>query len=260
MAKATFFYHKNKLKKDKYTTEKAAISDIYEHSKKSYGYRRITLKLKEKGFDINHKTVMRLMQEMGLKGIQKSRKYRSYKGETGKILQNIIDRDFTATRPLEKMVTDITQINIGEHKLYLSALLDVYNGEISNYTLSEHPNLELVTSMINSFIQNNSITNTLILHSDQGWHYQHPTYQKILSDNHIIQSMSRKGNCYDNAMMESFFGRMKIEFVYSRKFKSKLEFSEELNKFIHYYNNERIKSRLKMSPIQYKKLFINNPK
>lgn len=252
MAKSTFYYHTGRPATDKYAAEKTAVMDIYRQSKGTYGYRRITMQMKEDGYEINHKTVSRLMRELGVKAKRRRKAYRSYKGKVGKVADNVIARDFTAARPLEKMATDITQINIGERKLYMSALLDMHNGEIDGYTLSEHPDLELVMSMMRNFVNDNEITLPITLHSDQGWHYQHPNFRKILDDNNITQSMSRKGNCYDNAMMESFFGTMKTELLYTRKFKNIHEFADALSEYVEYYNNKRIKLRLGTSPVNYR--------
>lgn len=257
MAKSTYYYHISQLGSDKYAAEKARIKSIFRQSGATYGYRRVTLQMREDGYEINHKTVARLMREMGLKAIMKRKSYRSYKGDIGKVADNVIARDFTASRPLEKMATDITQINIGEKKLYMSALLDMHNGEVDSYTLSRHPDLELVMSMMRNFIRENEIVKPLILHSDQGWHYQHPNFCKILEDNNITQSMSRKGNCYDNAMMESFFGTMKSELLYTQKFRNEYEFAAALSEYVKYYNERRIKLRLKTSPVNYRINLIN---
>lgn len=257
MARSTFYYHESKSKDDKYKAVKDDIQAIYERSRRTYGYRRIALEMKANGTEVNHKTVLRLMNEMGLKGVRRRRSYKSYRGTVGRVADNVIARDFAASRPLEKITTDITQINIGEKKLYMSALLDMYNGEISSYTLSKHPDLELVTSMMKNFLRGGEITRPIILHSDQGWHYQHPAFCKILYDNKITQSMSRKGNCYDNAIMESFFGTMKSELLYTRKFRNEFEFAEQLREYVDYYNKKRIKLRLKTSPVNYRQNYIN---
>ena len=154
--------------------------------------------------------------------------------------------------PGRKLTTDISQINIAENKLYLSAMIDMFNGEVVSYTISESPNLKLVMSMMYKAVSKNVFKTGCILHSDQGWHYQHNTYSSFLKSKNIVQSMSRKGNCLDNAMMESFFGSLKSEFVYLNNYKDKKEFISALNKYITYYNNERIKLRLRMSPIKFR--------
>lgn len=193
------------------------------------------------------------MKEENLKNVRRRCKYRSYKGDVGKTAPNIINRDFSATAPNQKWVTDVTQINIGQEKCYLSPILDMYNGEIISYTISDHPDLRMVMSMLDKALEKKLACGKLILHSDQGWHYQHYSYQRKLQDHDIVQSMSRKGNCLDNAMMENFFGIMKSELLYPNEFKDMDHFKLELKAYIEYYNNKRIKSRLKgMSPVGYR--------
>jgi len=183
-------------------------------------------------------------------------KYRSYKGEVGKVAPNVIERDFSAADPNRKWATDVTQINIGDTKLYLSPILDMYNGEIISQNISASLNLEQVYDMLDKAFEKFDCLDGPILHSDQGWQYQHFGYRKRLEERHIIQSMSRKGNCLNNAMMENFFGIMKSELLYAEKFESaKVKAMEE---YIDYYNNKRIKSRLKgKSPVQYRTLSFN---
>ena len=193
------------------------------------------------------------MKEEGLKNVRRRNKYRSYKGEVGKTAPNILDRDFGTTAPNRKWTTDVTQINIGMDKCYLSPILDMYNGEIVSYTISDHPDLKMVMDMLEKAFVAREVGVGLMLHSDQGWHYQHRSYQKSLQDHKIVQSMSRKGNCLDNAMMENFFGIMKSELLYPNTFRDMEHFKQELRKYISYYNNDRIKLRLKgMSPVQYR--------
>lgn len=259
MARSVFYYHLKRLKaKDKYAVEKKEIKDIFHEHKGRYGYRRITDEMHNRKYVINHKTVQRLMDEMGLKCKIRKVRYRSYKGEIGKVASNLIERDFTATAPNRKWATDVTQINIGATKLYLSPILDMYNGEIISHNISTSSNLEQVYDMLDKAFEKFDNLDGLILHSDQGWQYQHFGYRKRLEDHHIIQSMSRKGNCLDNSMMESFFGIMKSELLYAEKFESTQAFIKALDEYIEYYNNKRIKARLKgKSPVQYRTLSIN---
>jgi transposase InsO family protein len=183
-------------------------------------------------------------------------RYRSYRGEIGKVAPNIIDRDFVATSPNRKWASDVTQINIGSSKLYLSPILDMFNGEIISYNISDSPNLEQVYDMLDKAFGKFDNLDGLILHSDQGWQYQHLEYRRRLQEHHIIQSMSRKGNCLDNSMMENFFGIMKSELLYTGKFESSGAFIKALEEYIEYYNNKRIKYRLKgKSPVQYRTLY-----
>ena len=258
MARSTFYYHlKYGKKKDKYKDVKDMIYTIFHKHKGRYGYRRITLELRNEGRLINHKTVKKLMDELGLKSEVRKVKYRSYKGEVGKTAPNIIDRDFTADRPYQKLATDVTQVTIEGRKAYLSPILDMCNGEVLSYVITDTPNLEMVITMLNRMYENVDLPKGVVLHSDQGWHYQHAAYQNSLKKHGIIQSMSRKGNCLDNAMMENFFGIMKSELLYPGKYTSMEVFIKDLIEYIEYYNNERIKLRLKgMSPVQYRTQFL----
>ena len=197
------------------------------------------------------------MGNMGLKSKIRKIRYRSYKGEIGKIALNIINRNFIAQAPNRKWATDVTQINIGSEKLYLSPILDMFNGEIISYNLSRSPNIEQIYDMLDKAFAKFDNLDGLIIHSDQGWQYQHYGYRQLLTQNHVLQSMSRKGNCLDNAMAENFFGIMKPELLYAEKFKSAEDFIKALDEYIDYYNNKRIKSRLKgKSPVQYRTLSI----
>lgn len=238
---------------DKDTAIKALITAIYHEHKGRYGYRRITEELRNQGHSVNHKRVQRIMGELGLKSIVRMKKYRSYKGHLGKVAPNVIERDFHATKPNQKWVTDITEFKLFGEKLYLSPILDLYNGEIISYTIDSRPVYTLVSSMLEQAFERLSSEDTLLIHSDQGWHYQMLQYREALQERGITQSMSRKGNCYDNAVIENFFGILKSEFLYTQEFKSIEHFKEELAAYIKYYNHKRIKLKLKgMSPVQYR--------
>ena len=254
MARATYYYHQKMLTNpDKNEPIRKQVCSIYHAHKGRYGYRRIALELRNQSLLINHKRVVRLMRECGLKSLVRVKKYRSYKGNVGRIAPNIMERNFSALAFSKKWVTDITEFALLGQKRYLSPILDLYNGEIVCYTVSAHPNLHLVTSMLQKAVKSIKEGAGLILHSDQGWHYQHATYQKILKKKGITQSMSRKGNCLDNATMENFFGLLKSELLYLQKFSSIEEFEKELERYIYYYNNVRIKQKLKgLSPVKYR--------
>lgn len=256
MARSVFYYHYNRLKiTGKYCAEEAEIKNIFHEHKGRYGYRRITAEMRNRGYVINHKTVRKLMEKMGLKCQIRKVRYRSYKGIVGGIAPNFINRDFTAAVPNLKWATDVTQINIGSEKLYLSPTLDMFNGEIISYNISRNPNLEQVYDMLDKAFERFDKLEGLILHSDQGWQYQHLGYRKRLEKHGVIQSMSRKGNCLDNAMAENFFGIMKTELLHGQKFESGEKFIKALEEYIEYYNNRRIKSRLNgKSPVQYRTL------
>ena len=254
MPRSTYYYYIKKASKaDKYHIEKEEITAIYHENMGRYGYRRITMELRNRGYIINHKTVQRLMKQLNLKCMVRMKKYRSYKGQVGEIAPNLINRDFHASAPNQKWTTDITEFSIFGKKLYLSPILDMYNSEIISYTLSERPSLQSVLVMVDSAFARLPDNSGLIFHSDQGWQYQHKQYQKRLSDKGVIQSMSRKGNCLDNAIMENFFGLLKSELLYLQEFKDMDEFVSELEHYIFYYNNKRIKGKLKgLSPVDYR--------
>jgi transposase InsO family protein len=209
--------------------------------------------MKAKGYIINHKTVLKLMKSLHLKGKQrKNEKYHSYKGEVGKVAENLLRRDFSAEKPFEKLTTDVTQFNVCGEKVYLSPILDLYNREIVSYSISLSPNLEQIREMLSGLFEKLPETARPLFHSDQGWQYQHAEYQRLLKAHNITQSMSRKGNCMDNGAMENFFGRLKVEMFYGEKFESVNAFIEKLKEYIEYYNNERIITKLKTSPVKYR--------
>ena len=258
LARSTYYYHLKQLNlEDKNQVVKNEIETIYNEHKGNYGYRRITLELRNRGFIVNHKKVQRLMKLLGLTArIRRKRKYSSYHGEVGKKAENIIQRQFTAEKPMEKCYTDITEFSIptSNQKLYLSPILDGYNSEIIAYTLSSSPNLKQVKDMLEQAFREEEYENT-ILHSDQGWQYQHEFYHDFLEDKGIQPSMSRKGNSTDNGMMESFFGILKSEmfYGYEQTFKSIKDLEGAIIDYIDYYNNKRIKVKLKgLSPVQYR--------
>ncbi|TCN04984.1 transposase InsO family protein [Bacillus sp. BK006] len=232
---------------------KQLIKHIFHEHQGRYGYRRITLELGRLGYSINHKTVYRLMKELGLKSLVRLKKYRSYRGKTGRIAPNILKRDFEASKPNEKWVTDITEFHLFGEKLYLSPILDLFNGEIVSYHIDKRPVFSLVTTMLNEAFNHLQVGECPILHSDQGWHYQMTKYQHLLKENNITQSMSRKGNCFDNAVIENFFGLLKSELLYLQEFESMEHFQQELERYIVYYNHKRIKVKLKgLTPVEYR--------
>jgi len=254
MARSSFYYHQEKTtNKDKYQEVKELIKTIYHTHKGRLGYRRITLILKQKGLIINHKTVLRLMKLLGLKSVIRIKKYKSYKGEQGKIAPNILKRNFKASAPNQKWATDITEFNVSGKKLYLSPIIDLFNQEIISYELTERPVFNQVIMMLQKAFKKIPNNIDLTLHSDQGWQYQMKRYQMLLKEKGIKQSMSRKGNCLDNAIIENFFGILKSELFYLKKYKSINELKKEIIQYIDYYNNDRIKLNLKgMSPMQYR--------
>lgn len=254
ISRSTYYARLASIKKrDKYVEEREAIHTLVSMNKGRYGYRRIRIALHKLGFNVNHKVVMRIMKEENLTCKVRLKKYRSYRGTEGKIAPNIIKRNFTATKPDQKWTTDITEFHLFGRKVYLSPILDLYNVEIVSYEISERPVLTQVLSMLDKAFKNRPDSKGGILHSDQGWQYQHSTYQETLKNHAIIQSMSRKGNCLDNSVMENFFGLLKSELLYLEEFTSYEDFINKLRDYIDYYNTKRIKLKLKgMSPVEYR--------
>ncbi|RRN47938.1 IS3 family transposase [Streptococcus halitosis] len=258
LARSTYYYHLKQLyKPDKNQDIKIEIQSIYREHKGNYGYRRIHLELRNRGYSVNHKKVQRLMKVLGLVArIRRKRKYSSYQGEIGKKAENLIQRQFEAAKPMEKCYTDVTEFAIpaSARKLYLSPVLDGFNSEIIAFNLSCSPNLEQVQTMLEQAFTEEHYENT-ILHSDQGWQYQHDSYHRFLESKGIQASMSRKGNSPDNGMMESFFGILKSEmfYGYEKSFQSLKQLEQAIVDYINYYNNKRIKVKLKgLSPVQYR--------
>ncbi|CJS58046.1 transposase-like protein%2C ISSpn1 ISSpn3 [Streptococcus pneumoniae] len=258
LARSTYYYQLKGLGGlDKDKDLKAEIQAIFTEHKGNYGYRRVTLELRNRGFVVNHKKVQRLMKVLGLTArIRRKRKYSSYQGEIGKKAENLIQRQFEASRPMEKCYTDVTEFAIpaSSQKLYLSPVLDGFNSEIIAYNLSTSPNLEQGKAMLNQAFTEKHYENT-ILHSDQGWQYQHDSYHRFLESKGVQASMSRKGNSPDNGMMESFFGILKSEmfYGYEKTFQSLNQLEQAIVDYIDYYNNKRIKIKLKgLSPVQYR--------
>lgn len=249
------FYYQQKVSQtlDGEQKVKKQIQRIFDRHRGRYGYRRVTAALGQQGQHINHKKVQRLMNELGLKSLVRPKKYRSYRGEIGQAAENTLDRDFRAANANEKWVTDVTEFNVAGEKLYLSPVMDLYNGEIIAFETARRPAYELVGAMLKKALRKLKPGERPMLHSDQGWHYRMPAYKRLLQQRGIKQSMSRKGNCWDNAAMESFFGVLKTEFFYLNKFDSIDALRIGIKKYISYYNHDRIKMKLKgLSPVQYR--------
>ena len=252
LPRSTYYYYTKKQKEpDKYAELKEEICSIVAENKGRYGYRRVTQELRNRGVHHNHKLVMKLMKQMGLSSKVRMKKYRSYKGEVGKIAPNLLERDFYAEKPNQKWVTDVTEFSLFGEKLYLSPILDLCSEDLVSYTISDRPVLGMVTTMLEKAFVTIPDSTGLILHSDQGWQYQHKQYQRMLEVKGIQQSMSRKGNCLDNAVMENFFGLLKTELLYLHDFDSMEHFKAELIDYLDYYNNRRIKLK-GLTPAQHR--------
>ena len=257
LSRSTYYYELGRTDKVKERNAdlSSEIVSIFNENMKRYGVRRVHRELLNRGFLVNHKRVQRIMNQFALCGKRPKEKYHSYKGDVGKVADNIINRDFSTEKLLQKWTTDVSQFNFSWGKCYLSPILDMNTNEIISYDLALSPNLEQIKRMLDKAFDKYSSVNGLILHSDQGWQYQHAYYRNRLKEHGIIQSMSRKGNCYDNCIMETFFGRIKTELYYGfeKDYTSFEEFAIAIDEYIDYYNSKRIQAKTKwMPPVKYR--------
>jgi len=254
LPKSSFYYwDKARQAPNKDAEVEHLITTIVSKHKRRYGYRRVACELRRQGQQLHPNTVRRKMKKLGLQSVQRRRKYNSHKGDVGAAAPNLLNRRFTATKPNEKWVTDITEFKVGDKKLYFSPIKDLFNGEIVAYTMNARPVFDLVASMFNKAKRKLGKDDKPMLHSDQGWHYRMQSYDNMLRGRGLVQSMSRKGNCYDNASMESFFGVLKSECFHTQKFKSIDHLRKELVAFVRYYNYERISLALGgLSPVEFR--------
>jgi transposase InsO family protein len=253
LARSTFYYQVSALEKpDKHAALKERIQRVYHEHMGRFGYRRIAATIR-RDEAVNDNMIQRLMGHLSLKSLVRPKRYRSYRGLEGKIAANLLERDFVAQRPNQKWTTDVTEFKVGLKKLYLSPVMDLYNGEIVAYEIHTRPCFALVTGMLDKALERLKGPVNLVFHSDQGWQYQQAKYQRALENRGIKQSMSRKGNCLDNAAMESFFGTLKSEYFYLNRFESVEELKVGLDEYIRYYNHDRIKLKLGgLSPVEYR--------
>ncbi|GGM32014.1 IS3 family transposase [Pseudomonas asuensis] len=255
LPRSTFYYQSKRLAAaDKYAGLKITIKTLFDRHKGRYGYRRITAALRNKGALVNYKTIQRLMGILVLKSsIRRRSKYTAYRGATSRAAPNRLNRNFSAQRPNERWVTDITEFNVGGQKLYLSPVLDLYNREIVAYEMARRPIFDMVRDMMGKAFKRLRRGEAPLLHSDQGWHYQMPAFGRLLERRGLIQSMSRRGNCLNNAAMESFFAVLKSELYYRKAFNSVAQLEKALRSYIRYYNHDRLKLSLcGLSPVQFR--------
>lgn len=233
----------------------AKIRAVYDEHKGRYGYRRITAVLRSSTEEpVNHKCVQRLMQKMGLRALIRARRCsRHIPGMSDEHVPNVLQRDFCAAAPNQKWSTDVTEFNVNGRKLYLSACMDLYNGEIVAYRMATRPVFELVSGTLEAALSRIRSASELIVHSDQGWHYKMQPYRAMLVRSGVKQSMSRKGNCFDNAVIESFFGTLKAEYFHLAMPGSIDALEAGVHDYINYYNHERIKLGLQgLSPVAFR--------
>jgi putative transposase len=255
LARSTFFYHQARLQgPDSQETLKIAITDIFATNQGRYGHRRIHTELLKQGWTVAKKTVLKLMSALGLAcKVRRKKRYNSYQGEQGAAAPNLLNREFDATAPNQKWVTDVTEFSVGDRKLYLSPVMDLFDRQIISHSISASPNLDLTNTSLQQAIARLQPGQQPLVHSDQGFQYRHTTWRALLEGAGAVQSMSRKGNCYDNAVMENFFGHLKEEVFHHVRFLSTDALEAALHEYIHWYNTERISTKLEgLSPVQYR--------
>lgn len=266
MPKATYMYWKKRLDRDNPNAELESKMLEIHATHKDYGYRRMKAELHNQGYLVNKKKVQKLMQKLNLQVTsftRKSRKYSSYRGKVGEIAPNRIRRRFHTNIPHQKITTDTTEFKYYEiddkghmtmKKLYLDPFMDMCNGEIISFGIDKRPSAQSVMKALEEAISaTKDCPYRITFHSDQGWAYQMKSYSHRLKEERIFQSMSRKGNCYDNAIMENFFGLLKQEIYYGVVYYSFEELKDAIEKYIKYYNEKRIKEKLGwLSPVQYR--------
>ncbi|MEU4198340.1 IS3 family transposase [Kribbella sp. NPDC026611] len=259
LARSTFFYHQARwFRPDPHAGLKAAIRDIFEDNHRRYGHRRVHAVLTQQGWRVAKKTVLKLMGRLGLQcPVRRRKRYNSYRGEAGRTAPNLLARDFTATAPNQKWVTDVTEFRVADRKLYLSPIMDLFDRQIIAYAIDRSPNLDLTNNSLRAALATLepglNPGQAPLVHSDQGFQYQHPSWQHLLADAGATQSMSRKGNCLDNAVIENFFGHLKEELFHHTTYTSPSAFIAALHDYLHWYNNHRISTRLEgLSPVHYR--------
>lgn len=255
LARSVYDYHQRRSDpKDRYADLKDAIRTIFAGAHGRYGHRRIYDELKKAGWTVAKKTVLALMRAMHLVcHVRRCQAHSSYNGEVGTVAPNHLNRNFTTDAPNTVWVTDVTEFRVGDRKVYLAPVMDLFDRQIISYTVGVSPNLHLVLPALDAALATLQEGETPMIHTDQGALYQHRSWQERLSAGGATPSMSRKGTCLDNAVIESFFSTVKTEMFHHIRYISVSAFLDELHAYMHWYNTERISTKLeKMSPVQYR--------
>lgn len=254
LARSTYFYHQARLTRpDPQADLKAVIRETFVQAKGRYGHRRVRQALMTRGWRVSRKTVLRLMRQLGLVCMVRCRRYVSYRGEVGTVAPNVLNRAFTAAAPNQRWVTDVTEFRVGAQKVYLAPIMDLFDRQIIAYSVGSSPTLELTNRALRTAVATLRDGETPLVHSDQGFQYQHPSWQQLLVDAGATPSMSRKGNCLDNAVIESFFGHLKEELFNHTRYADAEALVAAIRDYLNWYNTERISTRLKgLSPVQYR--------
>ena len=231
------------------------IRECQEKCGRTYGYRRVHIWLERNGIYRNPKTILRVMQKYGLLSVIRRKRYRNY-GEYLHRYPNLLNRDFSAEKPNQKWVTDISYIHTKQGVLYLSVIRDLYDNSVVAYKTGTEQNINLVLSTIKAAKRKEKVTAEVQLHSDQGFHYTSQAYYRLTQSYGITPSMSRRGNPYDNALAENFFSILKTECIYRVKLQTYEEARLLIGEYIHFYNNERIQLKTKLTPLEKRNQFV----
>ena len=255
LARSTFFYHQARQQRpDPQAALKTAIRETFTQAQGRYGHRRIHACLRQAGWRVAKKTVLALMRQLELRClVRRRRPYRAVTGAVGTVVANLLDQQFTATAPNQKWVTDITEFRVRDEKVFLSAVMDLFDRQIIAATMGASPTLNLATQSLEHALATLEAGQTPLVHSDQGFQYQHASWRAMLTDAGAIPSMSRRGMCLDNAVMENFFGHLKEEMFHHATFTDAEVLTAAIHQDIVWYNTERISTTLQdMSPVQYR--------
>jgi len=239
---------------DPYAELKTAITTSFENSKRRYGYRRVHMDLRAEGWNVGRKLVRKLMRILGFQSkARPKRRYNSYQGEQSKIAENLLQRHFDVEAPDTVYVSDVTEFRVDQRKLYLSPIMDLFDHSILSYTVASSPTTAFTSQSLALALGSRDFNKKLLVHTDQGFQYQHQSWKRLLEDHGAVQSMSRKGNCFDNSVMENFFGHLKSEMFHGEHFADFAELKVEIEAYIDWYNASRRQERLKgMTPIEYR--------
>lgn len=253
ISRAAYYAWRKRIDRaDPNAKRKQQIQASYATSKETYGYRRIVLDLHQHGVDINHKAVLRLMNQLGIRSVARQRKPGPKKSQLDSYhhYENVLNRNFTATHPNQKWVTDITYLATQHGWAYLSTIKDLYDGFIVAHVLGRANSVALVTQTLQLAMDKEKVTDGLILHSDQGHQYTSDAYHALIQQYSITPSMSRRGNCWDNACMENFFGHLKEEAIRHLATPTFEQLQEIVDEYIRFFNYQRIQLKTRQTPAQ----------
>ena len=255
LARSTFYYHQARMAApDQQAPLKDAIRQVFWAARGRYGHRRVHAVLRRDGLQVAKKTVLKLMRAQGLEcRVRRRRRFNSFIGPVGEAAPNLLGRNFTTATPNSKWVTDVTEFHLGNKKLFLSPVLDLFDRSIVSYSLGPSPTVELTATALREAITTLEPGQHPLVHSDQGFQYRHASWKRTLTAAGATASMSRKATCLDNAVMENFFGHLKSEMFHGHEFETIEALTTEIDDYMTWYNTERISTTLgDLSPHQYR--------